>query len=189
MVDCDLTIRRFTPSAQKILNLTPSDMNRPLTDIHLSLAFRDLEKTIIEVITKLNDVDREVVDEKGHWYEIRVRPYITEEKKIDGAVLSFVNITGLKKTEKELQIEREKYRTLAENSPDIIARFDKNFRCVYVNKAIAEATGIHSEEFVGKKTNEMGLPKDFVETWNNVLRNAFRTGKQEKGEISFSTPK
>jgi PAS domain S-box-containing protein len=189
MVDCDLRIRRFTPSAQEILKLSPSDMNRRLTDIHLSIAFRDLEKTIIEVITKLNDIDREVVDEKGQWYEIRVRPYITEEKKIDGAVLSFINITVLKKTEKELQMEREKYRTLAENSPDIITRFDKNLRYVYVNTAIIEATGIPSEEFAGKTNSEIELPKDLVETWNNVLRNTFRTGKQEKGEITFSTPK
>ena len=66
---------------------------------------------------------------------MRVRPYVTEENRIDGAVLSFIDVNVLKKHENEVQVEKEKYRTLAENSPDIIARFDRNLRYLYVNSA------------------------------------------------------
>ena len=69
----------------------------------------------------------------GDSYEMRVRPYVTEEKRIDGAVLSFIDVDVLKKHEAEIQGEKEKYRTLAENSPDIIARFDRNLRYLYAN--------------------------------------------------------
>ena len=89
MVDCNLKIRLFTPSAQKILNLVPSDAGLPISNVHLAISVPDLEKTISEVITTLNAVNKEVSDEKGRSYEMRVRPYITEDNKIDGAVLIF----------------------------------------------------------------------------------------------------
>ena len=76
---------------------------------------------------------------------MRVRPYFIEKDKIDGAVLSFIDIADLKKHEEELRREEEKYRTLAENSPDVIARFDKNLRYSYTNSVIEEVTGLPPE--------------------------------------------
>src|SRR5208283_4302435 len=142
MVDCNLKIRLFTPSAQKILNFVPSDAGLPISNVSLAISVPDLEKTISEVITTLGAVNKEVSDENGHFYEMRVRPYITEDNKIDGAVVSFIDVNVLKQHENELQIEETKYRTLAENSPDIIARFDRNLRFLYVNSAIEKLTGI-----------------------------------------------
>ena len=147
MVDCNLKIRLFTPSAQKILNLVPSDTGLPISNVHLAISVPDLEKTISEVITTLNAVNKEVSDENGCSYEMRVRPYITEDNKIDGAVLSFVDVNVLKQHENELRAEEKKYRTLAENSPDIIARFDRNLCCLYVNSAVEEMLGISPKDF------------------------------------------
>ena len=104
-------------------------------------------------------MNKEVRDENGRSYEMRVRPYITEDNKIDGAVLSFIDVDVLKKHEDELRGEKEKYRTLAENSPDIIARIDRNLRYLYINSAIEKLTGISSKNFVGKTSQEIGLPQ------------------------------
>ncbi len=185
MVDCDLKIRLFTPSAQKILNLAPSETGLPINSIRLSLVAEDLEKTVSEVITKPRAVNKEVRDDLGRWYELRVRPYIAEENRIDGAVLSFVDINEMKKHEIELRSEKEKLRTLAENSPDIIARFDRNLHYLYVNSAVEKITGISPEDFVGKTSQEIGLPKRLAETWSEVLQNVVRTGNEEKGEFEF----
>ena len=54
MVDCNLKIRLFTPSAQKILNFVPSDTGLPISNVHLAISVPDLEKIISEVITTLN---------------------------------------------------------------------------------------------------------------------------------------
>ena len=86
----------------------------------------------------------------GVFYEMRVRPYVTENNKIDGAVLSFIDIDVLKKHEDELQGEKEKYRTLAENSPDIIARLDRNLRYLYINSAFEKTTGLSFKRFRGQ---------------------------------------
>ena len=48
----------------------------------------------------------EVSDEKGRFYELRIRPYVTEGNRIDGAVLSFIDVNELKRHENQLQLER-----------------------------------------------------------------------------------
>ncbi len=90
---------------------------------------------------------------------MRVRPYITEDNRIDGAVLSFIDIDVLKKHGDELNAEKEKYRTLAENSPDIIARVDRDLRYLYINSAFEKTTGFPLKNFVGRTNQEIGLPQ------------------------------
>ncbi len=188
MVDSSLKIRLFTPSAQKILKLVHSDTGLPISNVQIAISVPDLENTILDVITTLAAVNKEVTDEKGHAYEMRVRPYITEENRIDGAVLSFIDVDVLKKHEGEVQVEKEKYRTLADNSPDIIARTDRNMRYLYVNPAVQKINGLSPKAFVGKTGEETGLPKKLIETWNKLLQSVIKAGKEEKGEIEFPSP-
>ncbi len=189
MIDGKLKIRLFTPSAQTILKLVPSDVGRPLSNVRLAISIQDLEKTISQVIKSLGSEVREVIDEKGRFYELRIRPYITEENRIDGAVLSFIDVNELRQHENKLQIEETKYRTLAENSPDIIARFDRNLRYLYVNSVIKKLTGIPPKNFIGKTDAEIGLSQDTAEKWKKVLKNVIRNGKAETGELEFPTLK
>ena len=100
IIDKGLKIRLFSPSARKILNLSPSTVGMPITSIKLGIAVEDLGEIISEVISKLSGFNKEVQDGQGHFYEMRVRPYITQEDRIDGAVLSFVDIDDRKKLEK-----------------------------------------------------------------------------------------
>lgn len=99
MVDNSLRIRRFTPLAQDVLGLIPTDVGRPITNIRLNIPVKDLEKLIIEVITKLTTTKLDLQDSNGKWFELRIRPYITEEKRIDGAVISFIDIDEIKKAQ------------------------------------------------------------------------------------------
>jgi two-component system CheB/CheR fusion protein len=97
MVDNGLRIRRFTPLAQEVLGLIQTDVGRPISNIRLNVPTNELEKLITDVITKLTTTKREMQDSNGRWFELRVRPYITEEKRIDGAVISFIDIDEIKK--------------------------------------------------------------------------------------------
>ena len=107
IVDNELKIRRFTVSAQKLLKISPPDVGRSISDFNLGVHFVDLGKTISDVTTKLTDVIQEVACAEDRLCEMRVRPYLTEEKKIDGAVLSFADITERKKMAQELSVSLE----------------------------------------------------------------------------------
>ena len=98
MVDNHLTIRRFTPSAQKFFNLIPTDIGRSLNDIKISLDVPDLDELIREVIDTLHLKECQARDRAGHWYQLRIRPYRTKDNKIDGAVVAMVDINEMKRS-------------------------------------------------------------------------------------------
>ena len=99
----DLKIRRFTPLAEKVFNLLAGDVGRPLSSIRHNLAFPGLEEFITATIRTLSPQEREVQDNAGNWYVLRVRPYLTVDSKIDGAVVVLVDVNVLKETERKIR--------------------------------------------------------------------------------------
>jgi two-component system CheB/CheR fusion protein len=92
MVASDLRIRRFTPMAEKLLNLIPTDIGRPISDIKSNLNCPELEKLITESIDTVSMKEREVQDADRNWYSLRIRPYKNLENRIDGAIVSLFEI-------------------------------------------------------------------------------------------------
>ena len=92
----DLTVRRFSTQAEKQFGLLATDIGRPIRNIRHELDFSGLEDFVGEVIENVREQDREVRDRKGRWYSLRVRPYITLDNKVDGAVLVLLDIDELK---------------------------------------------------------------------------------------------
>ena len=114
IVDNNLKIRRFTTSTQALLRILPSDVGHSITNINPGFYIEDLENMITEVIAKLTVVNREVAGAEDRCYEMRVRPYLTEDKKVDGAVLSFTDITERRKAEEKLDEYRKNLEKLVE---------------------------------------------------------------------------
>jgi two-component system CheB/CheR fusion protein len=92
----DLRIRRFTPLAEKVFNLIPTDVGRPIGDIKPNLQIPDLSQLIAGVIDSLRPWEDEVQDRDGHWYALRIRPYVTLDNKIDGASIALLDIDSYK---------------------------------------------------------------------------------------------
>jgi two-component system CheB/CheR fusion protein len=88
----DLRIRRFTPVAEKALNLIPSDVGRPIRDINLRIGVPNLDKVLAEVSENLTPKVLEVADPDGRTYSLRIRPYRTDENRIDGVVMVFIDV-------------------------------------------------------------------------------------------------
>src|SRR5262249_27163514 len=120
MVDHDLRIRRFTSMADQVFNIAPTDIGRPITDLSPKLDLPNLPEVLTDAIGNLRSHEQEVQDRKGHWYSLRVRPYVTHGNKIDGAVIAMVDIDELKQ-------DKEKLRLLVELSsePMIVWDFEK----------------------------------------------------------------
>jgi two-component system CheB/CheR fusion protein len=112
-VDHQMRIRRFTPTATQLINLIQADVGRPVGHIVSNLVGYDrlLEDTQT-VLDTLIPKELEVQTRAGDWYLMRIRPYRTLENVIEGAVLTFFDVTDMKKVREELR-EVEKVRRLA----------------------------------------------------------------------------
>ena len=97
MLGTDLRIRRFTPTTLRVFNLIPTDIGRPFSDIKPKVQVPHFDRLILEVIDTTTVHEQEVMDEEGRFYQLSIRPYWTPEKKIDGAVLVFVDINSIKR--------------------------------------------------------------------------------------------
>lgn len=96
MVSRDLRIRRFTPLAERTFNLISTDVGRPISDIKPNLALDDLSGLITRVIDTLTPHEAQVQDKSGHYYSLRIKPYVTLDNKIDGASVVLMDIDSVR---------------------------------------------------------------------------------------------
>jgi two-component system, chemotaxis family, CheB/CheR fusion protein len=97
MLSRDLKIRKITPGAEKIANVIPGDIGRPISDIRSDLNFSGLVPLIKEVIESVTPQAREIQDTSGRWFSLWIRPYQTHDNKIDGAVVTLFDVDALKR--------------------------------------------------------------------------------------------
>ena len=118
-VDHRLKILRFTPAATQIINLINTDVGRPLSDIVMRFVnYINLEEDVKAVLANLIPKESEVQTKEGRWYLMRIQPYRTLENVIEGAVLTFVEISEQKKIRETLRAAEEKLRQITNNKPD-----------------------------------------------------------------------
>ena len=99
-VDHQLRIQRFTPTVTQLIHLIPTDIGRPVGHITANLAGYDrLVADVKAVLDTLIPKEIEVQTPAGDWYMLGIRPYRTLENVIEGAVITFVDITRIKKAE------------------------------------------------------------------------------------------
>lgn len=111
-LNLDLEIKRYTNSANELFNLIDSDVNRPLSHITHKIQDVDLEKEIKNMLNTLEPFKEVVYSTDGQWYSLRIKPYKTTEHKVEGAILSFMDITDLKKAEQLIQARAENEESL-----------------------------------------------------------------------------
>ncbi len=111
-IDGNNFVQFFTSAATDLFNLIPSDKGRPFKHITHQLNYDSIQSDIEHVSKKLETIKKVVADDKNHQYIMRLRPYRTINDKIDGVVLTFVDITTLKKAEQQLKEEVERSETL-----------------------------------------------------------------------------
>jgi len=88
----------------------------------------------------------------------------------------------------QLQKAEETFRTLVENLPDVVARFDSELRHLYVSPSIEPVTGRPTQEYVGKTNQELGVPPELSEQWDDALRRVFATRQPETLELALPAP-
>jgi two-component system CheB/CheR fusion protein len=104
-LDDALNVRRFTSQVPKIIKLIPSDAGRPLTDLSSDLIYPTLSDDAAEVLRTLSVKETAITTHDGRWFRVRVMPYRTIDNRIDGVVITFIDITAAKTLEAALRKE------------------------------------------------------------------------------------
>jgi two-component system CheB/CheR fusion protein len=162
ILEADLRIRRMTPAAEKALNLIPSDLGRPLRDIKLGIKVPDLERKIVRAIETAASVEEEIRNRDGNVFLMRIKPYLSTERKIDGAILSFLDISGLKASYEKLASAVEYSNAIIETTREPLMVLDGSLRVRTVNRAFCETFRIPHEETDNRLLQELGEGE-----WNN----------------------
>jgi two-component system, chemotaxis family, CheB/CheR fusion protein len=146
----DLCIRRFTPLAEKILNLVSTDVGRPITNINPNFEFPDLKNAILEVINHVRPKEEEVQDKEGRWYSLRLLPYKTSEKKIEGAVLVLVDVDELKRSEQRTKEARDYAEAIVEAVREPLIILDQQLQVESANRSFYKIFQTSPEETGGR---------------------------------------
>jgi PAS domain S-box-containing protein len=181
ILDRDRRIRLFSLPAQKLLGLFTGDIGRPIDKLH-GVNIPDLKELISAVVEHGEEVGREVQSEEGRWYWLRITPFRTGEKKIEGVLILFVNIHALKQTQEALQKERNLISTTLGAAKDLlVVVMDREGRIVQFNRVCQQLTGYTAEEVKGRRPWDFLLLTEDTPAVSRIQR-ARRRNTESKGE-------
>ena len=160
-VDRSMLIRRFTPRAASIFNLINSDIDRPLLDITHKLDYPMLEDDAQAILTSSKLIERPVSSSDGRHYLAQIRPYRTSDNLIDGVVLTFVDVTALRRAEENLRAGEDQLRIAAETTNDYaILTVDKDGSVTNWNLGAQRMFGYSQKEMMGQPFALIFTPED-----------------------------
>jgi len=170
-VDYQMRILRFTPTITKIINLILSDVGRPVAHVVSNFVdYNSLVDDVSAVLETLVPKEIEVKTKDEKWYTMRIQPYRTVENVIEGAVLTFVDITDHKQVSDLLNISEIRYRRLFEAAQEGILILDAATGMIMdVNPYLIEMLGYSEEQFIKKTIWDIGLFIDIVANKDNFL--------------------
>jgi two-component system CheB/CheR fusion protein len=164
-VDHSLRILRFTPAATQIINLISNDIGRPVGHIVSNLRGYDgIVADTLAVLDTLIPKEIEVQTKAGAWYTMRILPYRTLENVIEGAVLTFVDITHIKVTQAQQGESEAKFRALFSHTDTAMVLLEpvldaSSTLCDYVfvdaNPAFARVSGLRLADVLGQRATQV----------------------------------
>jgi PAS domain S-box-containing protein len=101
---------------------------------------------------------------------------------------TITDITEQREAEQALVQREREMRSLADNTPDILTRFDRQLRYLFVNAAIERPSGRRRDEFPGRSLRELELPENICELWEHTITSVFETNEQRSIEFAHSGP-
>lgn len=152
----DLSIRSFTPLAERVFRLIPADIHRPIGELRLGIEVENIEQMVRDVIDSLNLREETVRGQEDHWYSLRIRPYRTTDNKISGAVLSLIDVTERKRIEEFLENQQIITENLLAMLHNPMVVLDGGLRVVTTNQAFDETFHFQPEQLRGATLYDAG---------------------------------
>jgi len=160
-VDSGLRIKRFTPRAADLFSIIASDVGRSLLDLTHKLDYDQLAEDVSATFDTLRLVEREVRSHDGRYYIVRLLPYRTNEDRIEGAVMTFFDITLRRQAEEQARASEARMRLVADSANDFaIITQDTEGRVTSWNKGAERLFGYSADEMQGQTLDRLFVPED-----------------------------
>jgi len=162
-VDAKMRIRRYTPRAELIFSIIPSDVGRALMDITHRLDYPALPEDVATVLGERQLVEREVRSVDGRWFIARLRPYQRTAREVEGAVLTFFDVTSLRIAEHRVRRSDEDMRRALAGSLEYgVITLDESGIVASWNSGAQSIFGYSAEEMVGTPIGRIFVPEDIA---------------------------
>jgi two-component system, chemotaxis family, CheB/CheR fusion protein len=181
-LDSTLMLRRFTSEATKMLRLIPGDAGRPITDIASDLFYPELPDDALDVMKTLVSAEKQVSTREGKWFDVRIMPYRTLQSKIDGLVITLMDITSFKTLEAELRRTAERINNILEITSDAYFSLDNALHVTYINPVAEQMLNCNIAAVVGNY-----LFAVFPQAKGSILEVKCLQSLSEKIPLSFDT--
>ena len=168
-LDDELYIRRFTPEIARLFHLVVQDIGRSITGFTHNLRHDSLVDDLRQVISTQKEFERNVEDNRGNPFLLRILPY-RREQKIDGVVMTLIDISSLKAAQQDL----ERFKFMTETANDSISLIDADGNIVYGNPSMCEMLDYTSEKIVELNVTQINPERDL-----NWYRDLFERSLEE----------
>lgn len=160
-VNQGLCIKRYTPRVADIFNIIPGDIGRSLLDLTSRLDYPQLAEDATQAFESLRLVEREVRSGDGRWYAVRALPYRTGENRIDGAVLTFIDITGIRRAEERVSASEDQLRRAMEGAFEhAVMVLDDAGNVTMWSSGAEKLFGWSAEEMIGQNIERIFTQED-----------------------------
>jgi PAS domain S-box-containing protein len=154
-LDRELCIQRYTASTAKLFNIMLADRGRPIDHLTNRLAYDGLAEDASRVLKDLTPIEREVQDAEGRWFLAQLRPYRTVDDRIDGVVLSFVDINELKELEAALRAEKEFGEKIVDTIREGLLVLKPDLTVEFANEPFYRMFGGSEQETIGSHVYDL----------------------------------
>ena len=175
-LDAQLRIKRFTPPIVDLFNVVPGDEGRSITDFTHTLDYNDLAADARSVLLSLVSSEREVRSLKSGWRLMRMKPYRTVEDRIEGVVITFVDIGERRRAEDALRDSEARTRAVIDGVADAIVTIDEHGIIQALNVAATAMFGYSADELLGRDVTLL-VPEPHHELHRGYIERYLRTGQ------------
>ncbi|WP_305042135.1 chemotaxis protein CheB [Geoalkalibacter sp.] len=169
-LDRNLRIRKFNPAIERFFKLLPQDIGRPLDHIAYHLADQaGMLEDVRRVLATGTPVEKEILTHEGHWLLKRILPFITEEKTVEGVVLTFTDITRIKDAE----------RALAQLNRELEEKVEERTRDLRLAKEEADRANAAKSIFLANMSHEIRTPVSCIFSAIEILAPSLRDQEQQ----------
>jgi two-component system CheB/CheR fusion protein len=186
-LDKELNIRRFTLAATKIFKLIKSDIGRPFTDQASDLNYPGLADDAIEVLRTLVFMQKEIPASDGRWFLVRIMPYRTYDDRIDGLVITFINISDHKRLEEKLLENEKKFHLLLGASSDIKVILSDDLKILEFNPEAELFFGKKRDDCINKNFIQMFVPEVSQMSTEKNIKMLLGKGLNDKLKMKIAT--